>query len=114
AFAGAGLVTFLVGCIASDASWQQVLFNAVQVHAATPVDQPWHQRLDIGRELFSDVGCFALVAAGALCVTQRPLGGKLWERDHLLAVTIAFALTGGYLLARPSWAQYFTSAVPFW
>src|SRR5439155_3599971 len=56
ALAGAGLVTFLVGCIASDASWQQMVFNAVQVHAATPVDQPWHQRLDIGRELFSDVG----------------------------------------------------------
>ncbi len=50
-----------------------MLFNAVTVHTVTPVEHPWQQRLDTLRELFSDVGCFALVAAGTLCVAVPTL-----------------------------------------
>lgn len=94
------------------ASGSQIWFNAVASHAE-PIADPWGQRLATLRELLLEPRVSLLTIAGVAAWILR-IRGKNRHPDAALAFGIATTLTIGYLLAQPSYTQYWTFALPFW
>lgn len=99
------------------ASLAQAWYNAIASHAE-PVANAWSQRADTLVDLLRTpqiVLCMAIGLAGLL----PAIGIRGWEPRRsapsaALPLSVAGLLTLGYLLARPTYSQYWAFALPFW
>jgi hypothetical protein len=97
------------------ASWPQMWFNAISSHNE-PVANAWEQRIDTLLDLLRDPQVLLPMAAGSVAPWWHGLRGRSGERrpDVTFPLSVAVILTIGYLLARPTYSQYWIFALPFW
>lgn len=115
---GVTLAAVAASCVLTGASPAQMALNALRAGLLVN-PHPWRQRLTTLGEYARDPAVLLLVGLGlaGLALTWRGRrAGEVARRlaDHELAALVAMTLTVGYLMALPTFTQYFTFAVPFW
>lgn len=115
---GVTLALVAAACGLTGASPAQMALNALRAGLLVN-PHPWRQRLTTLGEYARDPAVLLLVGLGlaGLALSWRARSGPSAaprRADHELAAVVAATLTLGYLMALPTFTQYFTFAVPFW